>query len=99
MIYASFDKEDDYPGLSLLEGLEHVTKEKRLKNFSLVKCHGENSTERWNEALIDWELKPYSGQIARIYVAGSPTMSQVFDRSLSNMVQATTLKASQVQFL
>jgi len=75
VIYASFNKEEDYPGLSLLEGLEHVTKEKKLKNFALVKCAGENSIERWNEALIDWELKPYLGELAKVYVAGSPAVS------------------------
>ncbi len=53
IIYASYKNEEDYIGLELLEGLEHITKEKNLKNFELMKCKGEASTERWNYALIE----------------------------------------------
>ena len=56
VFYASGRAPSEVIGLKLLEGLDEVTKGRNLENFKLVKCVGENSIERWNEALISWEI-------------------------------------------
>jgi len=83
--YASGRTPEDILGLKLLEGLDEVTKEKKLENFKLVKCVGENSIEAWTEDLLAWEIAQYKKDISRIYVRGSPLMTEVFDKALSGM--------------
>ena len=106
ILYVSFPNRPDSVALSLFEGLDEVTKAKKLKNFELVvRISSESKQGRWDEAFIEREIGKYdkkqkkSDKLARVYVCGPPPMNELFDKTLSQLIHQGDLAMGQVEIM
>ena len=72
-------------GLDICEALVKVNRRLGYSNFKLVvrvsKRHDKKRDESWNAMYVDTRLKPYAGEIKRVWVSGPPPMNESLDKA------------------
>ena len=77
-----------------------------MKNFKLVTRFskvdeglGESKPPRWDQNYIENALKPYKGQIKKVWVSGPPIMNESFDRAFDIIGESLGLNIHNIDIM
>lgn len=105
ILYASFASDSEAIGLDLLRALQASNPsnfELHLRISSQTRSsHAEGSAStRWDPAFIRKELLSKGvGSLAKVYVCGPPNMTEMFERTLGEMIQAKIVRRDQIDIM
>ncbi len=91
VLYGTFAKREEVPGVDMIEGLLELTQKQNLGNFEFIVRYSSQGGPRWDEEFIERQVEIHhkasqdSGGIKKIWVCGPPVMNELFDRTLDRV--------------
>jgi predicted ferric reductase len=97
ILYASFPSDSAALGLDLLRTLQASNPsnfELHLRISSQIRSpHAEGlASTRWDPAFIRKQVLSNVKNLAKVYVCGPPNMTELFERTLGEMIQAKDIR-------
>jgi NAD(P)H-flavin reductase len=85
-LYVSYRSEKEAVGLKLLEAIHGYFKRTGNPSFELiVRISGKQKTPTWDQAFIEAQLNGTYDKLLKVWVCGTPAMTETFDRALTTM--------------